>query len=144
MKIYKKISLPFSHLLNDSMSTETFANTCKLAQTIHIFKNDSKLLCTSCRSVSLLSNASKSFEKAIHSRLHFFLEQHNPLYPYPFGFRVNYSANNALMTIAERIQMYIDAGYYTAGVFVDLKTPLIQWITTFYFKNLITVVLEAL
>ena len=48
------------------------------------------------------------------------------------------------MTIVERIQKRIDGGYYAAGVFADLKTPLVQWITTFYFKNLITVVLESL
>ena len=60
------------------------------------------------------------FEKVIHSRLHF-LEQHNHLFPYQFGFRINYSNNNALITIAERIQKQLDAGNYTAAVLVDLK-----------------------
>ena len=58
------------------------------------------------------------FEEVILSR---FLEQHNHLYPYQFGFQVDYSTNNALMTIVERIKKQLDAGNYTAGVFVELK-----------------------
>ena len=93
----------------------------QLAQVIPIFKNDFRLLYTNYRPISLLSNINKIFEKVIHSRLNFFLEQHNHLYPYQFGFRTEYSTNNALMTIVERIQKQLDAGSYTVGVFVDLK-----------------------
>ena len=60
------------------------------------------------------------FEKVIHSRL-IFLEQNNHLYPYQFGFRIDYSTNDALMTIVERIQKQLDAGNYTVRVFIDLK-----------------------
>ena len=122
MKISKEIiSLPLSQLINDSISKESFPNICKLAQAIPFFKNDSRLLCTNYRPISLLSNISKIFEKVIHSRLNFFLEQHNHLYPYQFGFHIDYSTNNALIRIAERIQKQLDTGNYIAGVFVDLK-----------------------
>ena len=58
-KISKKIiSLPLSQLINDSMSKESFPNICKLAQVIPILKNDSRLLCTNYRPISLLSNIS--------------------------------------------------------------------------------------
>ena len=122
MKISKKIiSLPLSQLINDSIFKGSFPNICKIAQVIPIFKNDSRLLYTNYRPISLLSNLSKIFEKVIHSRLDFLVEQQNYLYPYQFGFRIDYSTNNALMTIAERIQKQLDAGNYTAGVFVDIK-----------------------
>ena len=105
MKISKEIiSLPLSQLINDSISKGSFPKICKLAQVIPIFENDSRLLCTYYRPISLLSNMSKIFEKVIHSRLNYFLEQHNHFYPYQFGFRIDYSTNNALMAIAERIQ----------------------------------------
>ena len=122
MEISKEIiSLSLSQLINDSISKVSFPNICKLAQVIPIFKNDSRLLCTNYRPISLLSNESKIFKKVIHSRLNLFLEQHNHLYPYQFGFRIDYSTNNALITIVERIQKQLDAGNYAAGEFVDHK-----------------------
>ena len=82
MKISKEIiSLPLSQLINDCTSKGLFSNICKLAQVIPFLKNDSRLLCTNYRPISLLSNISKIFEKVVHSRLSLFLEQHNHLYP---------------------------------------------------------------
>ena len=122
LKIARKIvSLPLTELINNSISKGIFPDVCKLAQVIPTFKNDSRLLCNNCRPISLLSNISKIFEKVIHCRLNPFLEQNNCLYPFQFGFRLNYSTNNALMTIVESIQKQLDAGNYTVGVFVDLK-----------------------
>ena len=122
VKISKKIiPLPLSQPINDSMSKGLFPNICKLAQVIPIFKNDSKLLCTNYRQISVLSNISKVFEILFNSRLNLFLEQDNHLYPYQSGFRIDYSTNNVLMTIAERIKKQYDAVNYTAGVFVSLK-----------------------
>ena len=124
MKISKEIiflPLSLSQLINDSISKGSFPNICKLAQVIPIFKNDSRLLCTNYRPISLLSNISKVFQKVIHSRLHLLLEQRNHLYPYQSGFQTDYSTNNELMTIVERIQKQLDAGNYSAGVFADLK-----------------------
>ena len=104
MKISKEIiSLPLSQLINDSISKGSFPNICKLAQVIPISKNDSRLLCTNYRPISLLSNIGKIFEKVIHSRLNFSLEQHNHLYPYQFCFWKDYSTNNALMTLVQII-----------------------------------------
>ena len=113
MKIYKKIiSLPLSQLINDSITKGSFPNISKLAQVIPIFKTDSRLLCTTYRPISLLSNISKIFEKVIYSILNFFLEQHNQLYK--FGFHIDYSTNNALMTTVKRTQKQLDTGNYTA------------------------------
>ena len=85
MKIAKEIiSLPLSQLINDSISKGLFPNMWKLAQVIPIFKSHSRLLCINYKSISVLSNISKIFEKVIHSRLNFFIEQHNHLYPYQY------------------------------------------------------------
>ena len=57
----------------------------------------------------------------MHKRLYSFLETQNCFYPAQFGFRLNVSTNNALMSIIENIQTQLDEGKYCAGVFVDLK-----------------------
>ena len=57
----------------------------------------------------------------MHQRLNNFLEQQKCFYPFQFGFRLNFSTNNALMSIVENIQNLLDKGEYAAGVFVDLK-----------------------
>ena len=57
----------------------------------------------------------------MHKRLYNFLETQNCFYPAQFGFRLNVSTNNALMSITENIQTQLDEGKYCAGVFVDFK-----------------------
>ena len=57
----------------------------------------------------------------MHKRLYSFLETQNCFYPAQFGFQLNVSTNNALMSITENIQTQLDEGKYCAGVFVDLK-----------------------
>ena len=57
----------------------------------------------------------------MHKRLYSFLETQNCFYPAQFGFRLNVSTNNALMSIIENIQTQLDEGKYCTGVFVDLK-----------------------
>ena len=57
----------------------------------------------------------------MHKRLYSFLETQNCFYPAQFGFRLNVSTNNALMSITKNIQTQLDEGKFCAGVFVDLQ-----------------------
>ena len=57
----------------------------------------------------------------MHKCLYSFLETQNCFYPAQFGFWLNVSTNNALMSIIENIQTQLDEGKYCTGVFVDLK-----------------------
>ena len=57
----------------------------------------------------------------MHKHLHSFLETQNCFYPAQFGFRLNMSTNNALMSITENIHTQLDKGEYCARGFVDLK-----------------------
>ena len=56
----------------------------------------------------------------MHKRLNKFLKQERCIYNLQFGFCVNQSTNNALMSIIENIQT-LDDGKYVAVVFVELK-----------------------
>ena len=94
---------------------------CKIAKVIPIFKSETRLLCNNYRPISLLSNTGKIIEELIYLRLDLFLGTRNCYYPLQFGFRLNFSTNNDLMSIVDFIQTQLDDGKYPAGVFVDLK-----------------------
>ena len=87
---------------------------CKIAKVVSIFKNEKILLWNNYRPISLLSNIGKLIEKLIHLRLNLILETHNFT-------RLNFSTNNALISIIENIQTQLDDGKYSACVFVTLK-----------------------
>ena len=119
--IKDKISIPLSELINKSFATGCFPNICKTAKVIPIFKTESRLLCNNYRPISLLSNISKIIEKIMYQRLNNFLEETNCFYNLQFGFRLNLSTNNALLSIIENIQTDLDNGDFAAGVLIDLK-----------------------
>ena len=117
-KLKNEISIPLSAIINNS---GIFLNLLKSAQVIPVFKNSFRPSCSNYRPVFLLSNISKIIEKLIHKRLNHFLEQHKVFYALQFGFRLNTSTNNALMSITENIQTHSDKNELAAGVFIDLR-----------------------
>ena len=120
-EIKEMVSIPLSHLINKSFTSGIFPKIFKLAKIVPIFKSETRLAINNYRPISLLSNISKIIEKLMHQRLNQFLELHNCFYAFQFGFRLNYSTNNALMSIVENIQTQLDNGKFAAGIFVDLK-----------------------
>ena len=75
------------------------------------------------RQTSLLSNIGKITQKRMQQRLNFFIGQYNCYYPFQFGrvFKLNYSTNNALMSIVANIQTLLDNGDFATGAFVELR-----------------------
>ena len=57
----------------------------------------------------------------MHKRLNIFLEKKQIYYNFQFGFRSNFSINNALLSIVESIQSHLGKNKFCVGVFVDLK-----------------------
>ena len=106
-QIKKTISLLLSKSINKSFTQGIFPSTFKTAKVVSIFKNESKLLCNNYRPISALSKVSKIIEKAMHKKLNKFLEQETCFHSPQFGFCLNWSTNNALMSIIENIQTQI-------------------------------------
>ena len=73
------------------------------------------------RPISLLSNLSKVFERAMHTRLYGFLEEFDAFYELQYGFRKKYSTDHAILSIVEEIRQNLDNGIFSCGVFVDLE-----------------------
>ena len=57
----------------------------------------------------------------MHKRLYRFLEKNNCFYDIQFGFRLNVSIYNALLSIIENIQTHLDNKEIVAGIYIDLK-----------------------
>ena len=73
------------------------------------------------RSISLLYNIDKIFEKLMHSRLIEFLEEKQILYYRQFGFRKDFSMNHAILTLLESIQEELNNAIFACRIFIDLK-----------------------
>ena len=109
-------------IINMSFATGVYPDLLKIAKVIPIFKNKGdQLLVTNYRPISLLSNINKIFEKLIYSRIVSFLNLHNCIYEFQFGFRANHSTNHALISLTEQIREALDNSNFACGIFIDLQ-----------------------
>ena len=115
------LSEPLEIILNKSINEGVFPNLMKLANVCPIFKKNDKNKCENYRPISLLSNLSKIFERAMHTRVYDFLDISNIIYKLQFGFRKRYSTNHNLLSIIEDIRSNLDNKTYACGVFIDLE-----------------------
>ena len=77
------------------------------------------MLFNNYRPVSLLCVLSKVFEKVMYSRLVSFIENHNLLFQYQFGFRQMHSSYMALMIMMDKITAAMVRGDLVVGIFLD-------------------------
>ena len=84
---FELFSSPLKHIINLSFEEGCFPQLLKVANVCPIYKKKCKKKCENYRPISLLSNLSKLFERAMHSRLYEFLEKSNIFYHLQFGFR---------------------------------------------------------
>ena len=112
---------PIKMVINNSFLEGKFPDLLKIANVCPIFKKSDRNKCENYRPISLLSNLSKVFERAMHIRLYNFLSDNKSLYNLQFGFREKHSTNHALLSIVEQIRENLDNKTFSCGVFVDLE-----------------------
>ena len=124
-KLLKILSLhicsPLSDIINDSFQSGTFPEKLQLAKVIPLFKKGCPLTASNYRPISLLSVFSKIIEKVVYKRLYDFLELHNILFNFQFGFRASHSINHALISLTEMIKNTLDNKRFGCGIFLDLQ-----------------------
>lgn len=109
-----------SFIFNLSLVTGTFPTSLKRALVVPIFKNNDKTSMNNYRPISLLSVFSKIFEKAIKSRIVFFLEKRDFFSPDQYGFRKNKNTEQAIVSFLEQVTEHIDKGSKVSTLFIDL------------------------
>ena len=68
-----------------------------------VYKKDSKLKCSNCRSLSLLSNIEKVLKKLMYKGEYNFLTESRIIYELQFGFRQNFPINHTLINLTENM-----------------------------------------
>ena len=99
----KILSKPISEICNFSISHGIFPNACKVAKLKPIFKKGKRVDLSNYRSISLLPMISKIIEKVVHDQTNEFLSANKILYNYQSGFRTNYSTNQCLSLLTDKI-----------------------------------------
>jgi len=112
---------PLVHIFNLSLENGFFPDELKVAKIIPLHKSGDTMNITNYHPVSVLPLFSKILERLMYSRLISFIQQHDTLYKFQFGFREKHSANLALIALVDKITSAIDKGDIVIGLFLDLK-----------------------
>ncbi|XP_065683390.1 uncharacterized protein LOC136096149 [Hydra vulgaris] len=124
LKLLKtELSRILSNIFNTSFSSGIFPENLKTAKVIPIFKNDSKLIMSNYRPISLLSNIDKILERLMFNRLYEYFNGNKLFCDLQFSFRTNYSTSLALLSLTEKIKNSLDEGTFKCGIFIDLQKP---------------------
>ena len=82
---------------------------------------DSKLECSSFRTISFPSDFDKILEKLIHNRLIKFLTAQKILYLERFGFSKTFSTAYIIINLVDSIEKAIDHDKFACAIFIDHK-----------------------
>ena len=113
--------VPLTHIMNMSLLKGVFPSELKIARVIPLFKSGESNKFSNYRPVSVLPLFSKILERLMYSRLLSFINKHNILYAYQFGFRNHHSPNLALIILVDRISKALENGDFVLGLFLDFS-----------------------
>ena len=113
----------FSNLIykyfNNCIDKGKFSNDLKHADIVPIYKKNKKWEKEDYRTVSILSNLSKIYEKLMYNQLYEYFN--NILFPSECGFRKGYSAQHCFLVMIKKFKEAIDRGYEFGAVLTDLS-----------------------
>ena len=118
---FNTIKKPLGHIINISFSTGIFPLELKIARVLPLYKSGEASHFSNYRPVSVLPAISKVFEKLLYQRLLSFVNTHNILYAFQFGFRALHSPGIALIMLVDKISRALEEGDYVLGLFLDFS-----------------------
>ena len=110
-----------THMINLSFKIGVVPDKIKLEKVIPIFKKNNRTNPSNYRPISLISVINKLMEKLMFKQINKFIEKHNIMYDYQFGFRKDHSTTLAIMEICENIIDTLNKGSYITGLYLDLS-----------------------
>ena len=122
IKLTAKTIAPYLTIIfNKCISEGTFPENLKAAEVIPLYKQGNKFLISNHRPISILSPFAKLFELHIHNQLTKFINKHQILHKFQYGFRTNSSTEMAITQIIDDITSKLDNGQLICTIFLDLK-----------------------
>ena len=115
------IAAPLSHIFNLSVMDGVFPDILKIANVVPLFKKEDPMLFSNYRPVSLLCTLSKVLERIMYNRVIEFLNEHEILFKYQFGFRQSYSTYLAMTVLVDKLVKSVENGDIVVGVFLDFS-----------------------
>ena len=82
-----QISIPLTHIINQSFLTGIVPQQMKIAKVVPIFKTSDPTLLTNYRPISLLTTFSKLIERLMYNKVMNFLTENNILYKHQYGIK---------------------------------------------------------
>ena len=118
--ILPTIVVHLTHLINLCISANVFPSKFKDAVITPVFKGGPKSLFSSYRPISVLPVFSKILEIVIYNQLLSFVNEHNLLFDYQFGFRAKHSTFMPISILHDFITENLTSRHKTVGIFLDL------------------------
>jgi len=112
---------PLVYIYNLSFTTGLVPSKLKIAKVIPAYKKGEKNNPGNYRPISLLSIFDKLLEKLMYNRIIAFLDKHNILYKFQYGFRRCHSTSLALIEMLDNVYTNLDTGNVTVAVYLDLQ-----------------------
>ena len=128
-KYIKKFSDVFTSVITDDynncIAIGIFPECLKTAEVIPTWKKDKPTEKTNYRSISILSNISKIYEKLMHDNMSDYFN--DVLSKFQCGFRKGFSAQNCLLYMIETIRKTRD----NCGLFAAVMSDMVLFPTNF-------------
>jgi len=116
-----QLAIPLKHLINLSFETGHVPLQLKTAKITPIYKSGNDQLTDNYRPISILNVFSKVFEKIVHKRFSYFLENNNKISNFQFGFRSGHSTVHPLTLFIDKVSKALDNKEHTIAIFCDLR-----------------------
>ena len=120
-KISDVIIRPLFLVFNSSLTSGTVPTQLKIAKIIPLYKAGDTNLLDNYRPIALLSSFSKILEKIVCNRLSTYLEYHQLISEFQFGFRKEHSTVHPLLLFSNHVTQALEKKEHSIAVFCDLK-----------------------
>ena len=108
-----------TEVFNHSLVQGIMPDILKVSRVTPIDKGGDAVDPSNFRPISILNSFAQIFEKLVYSQVLTYLEKHDILNKFQFGFRKGRSTEQAIAEISDNLKRAVDNNLYTCGVFLD-------------------------